>query len=206
MPVLLFLIFYNLVDIKAAVLASTLWSIRVAISRRRSGLALGWWLPGITVYLLIRSGITILVDEELVEFGVSAEAVYFGISIGTKILVGVVFSATVMVGRPLLAWLIPKVVRLEPELVRDPRYVRTMGVATMFVVAFELVSSAWDIWLYNNSGVNTFVLTRSSVNFIVGFLCITGGLIYIDRRLAPMASYPGLGALVEKSGRKSKSS
>ncbi|MEM7142874.1 MAG: hypothetical protein AAF548_17755 [Actinomycetota bacterium] len=206
MPVLLFLVFYNLVDIKAAVVASTLWSIKAAVSRRRKGLSIGWWLPGITIYLIIRSGITILVDEEIVDFGVSAEAVYFGISIGTKILVGVVLAITVLVGKPLLAWVIPKVVKLAPELVRDPRYVRTMGVATMFIVAFEILSSVWDIWLYNNSGVNTFVLTRSGVNFLVGFLCVSGGLMYIDRKLEPIESYPGLVELMESAGRVSKRS
>jgi len=55
MPVLLFLVFYNLVDIKAAVIASTLWSIKAAVSRRRRGLAIGWWLPGVTGYLVLRS-------------------------------------------------------------------------------------------------------------------------------------------------------
>ena len=79
MPVLLFLAFYNFVDIKAAVVASTLWSIKAGIGRRRRGLALGWWLRGMAVYLIARSVITILVDEDIVDFGISPEAVYFGI-------------------------------------------------------------------------------------------------------------------------------
>lgn len=200
MPVVLFMVFYNVVDIKAAVVASTLWSIKAAVGRRRRGLNIGWWLPGVTAYLLVRSGITILVDEEIVDFGISAEGVYFGISFGTKILIGVVLAVTVFIGKPFLAWGIPKVIKLAPELVRDPRYVRTMATATMFIVAYEFLSATWDIWLYNNSGLNTFLVARYGVNFAVSFLAISGGLMYIDRKLDPIESYPGIVHLLETQG------
>lgn len=197
MPVLLFLLFYNVVDIKAAVVVSTLWSIKAAIGRRRRGLDIGYWLPGVTVYLILRSVVTILVDEEIVDFGISSEAVYFGIGFVTKILVGVVLAITVFAGRPFLAWAIPKVLPLAPDLVADRRYRRTMGTATMFIVVFEIVTAVWDIWLYNNSGINLFLVTRFGVNFTVGFIAITGGLMYVDRKLDPIESYPGLVHLLE---------
>lgn len=205
MPVLLFLFFYNVVNIKAAVVASTLWSIKAAVGRRRRGLDIGLWLPGVTIYLILRSVVTILVEEEVVDFGISPEAVYFGIGFVTKILVGVVLGITVMMGRPFLAWIIPKVLPLHRDLVADTRYGRTMGVATMFIVVFEIATAAWDIWLYNNSGINLFVVTRFGVNFILGFVAITGGLMYIDRKLDPIESYPGLVELLETSGPLSKS-
>lgn len=201
MPVLLFIVFYNVVNIKAAVVAATAWSIKAAISRRRNGLAIGWWLPVLTVYLIIRSGVTILVDEEVLDLGVSPEAVYFGIGISTKILIGIGVLGTILVGRPLLTWVIPKVVKLNDELLEEPRYARTMAVATGVIVVWEFGSSAWDIWLYNNSGFNLFFLTRSAVNFVVSFVLITGTLMYIDRRLDPLDSYPGLTHILEESGR-----
>lgn len=201
MPVLLFIVLYNVVDIKAAVVAATAWSIKAAVSRRRRGLAIGWWLPVITGYLIVRSVITILVDEEILDLGVSPEAVYFGIGISTKILIGTAVLVTILVGRPLLAWVIPKVVRLSDELVAEPRYVRTMTVATAVIVFWEYGSSAWDIWLYNNAGFNLFFLTRSAVNFVVSFVLITGTLMYIDRSLDPLDSYPGLTHILEESGR-----
>ena len=200
MPILLFLVFYNVVDIKAAVVASTLWSIKAAIGRRRRGLDIGWWLPGVAIYLIVRSLVTILVDEDVVDFGISSEAVYFGIGFVTKILVGIVLAATVFAGRPFLAWVIPKAVRLSHDLVSDPRYAKTMGTATMFIVVFEIATAVWDIWLYNNSGINLFLVTRFGVNFILGFLAITGGLMYIDRKLDSIESYPGLVELMETSG------
>jgi len=205
MPVLLFLAFYNLVDIKAAVVASTLWSIKAAIGRRRRGLDIGLWLPGVTIYLILRSVITILVDEDVVDFGISPEAVYFGIGFVTKILIGVVLAVTVLVGRPFLSWVIPRAIPLDNDLVNDPRYTKTMGTATMFIVAFEILTAVWDIWLYNNSGVSFFVVIRSGVNFVLGFVAITGGLMYIDRKLDPIESYPGLVELLETSGPLSKS-
>lgn len=200
MPVLLFLVLYNTVNIQAAVVASTLWSIKAAIGRRRRGLDIGWWLPGVTVYLIARTAVTIMADEDVVDFGVSSEAVYFGIGFVTKILIGVVLAATILVGRPFLAWAVPRVLRLPGELLDDPRYFTTMATATWFIVAFEILSSAWDIWLYNNAGINFFVVTRFGVNFIVGFLSITAGLLYIDRKLDPIPSYPGLVELLENSG------
>lgn len=205
MPVLLFLVFYNVFDIRLAVVVSTLWSIKAAISRRRRGLAIGWWLPGVTTYLIVRSIITILVDEEIVDFGVSPEAVYFGIGFATKILVGVVLALTILAGRPFLAWAVPLVIALPDGLAKEPRYVQTMATATWFIVAFEILTAIWDIWLYNNSGVNLFVVTRFGVNFVLGFFAITGGLMYIDRRLEPLESYPGLVDLLENSGPLQKS-
>ena len=53
MPVLLFLGFYNLVSIEAAVVASTIWSFKAAVSRRRRGLNIGLMLPSVTAYLHI---------------------------------------------------------------------------------------------------------------------------------------------------------
>lgn len=200
MPVVLFLVFYNVVDIKAAVVASTLWSVKAAVSRRRRGLGIGWWLPVITSYLIVRSAVTIMVDEEIVDFGVSSEAVYFGVGIVTKILIGLAVASTIVAGRPLLAWAVPKVLPLPPALVAEPRYLQTMATASWFIVAFEILTSVWDIWLYNNSGVNFFVVTRSGVNFVIGFVSIMGGLIYIDRRLEPLDSYPGIVDLLEQNG------
>lgn len=205
MPVLLFLVFYNFVDIKAAVVASTLWSIKAAIGRRKRGLSIGWWLPGVTAYLILRSGITILVDEDVVDFGISSEAIYFGIGFATKILIGIALAVTVLAGRPFLGWVIPKVIPLPKGLEAEPRYERTMATATWMIVVFEILTAAWDIWLFNNSGINLFLVTRYGVNFVLGFVAITGGLMFIDRRLEPIESYPGLVELLESSGPLSKS-
>lgn len=199
MPVALFLIFYNLVGTEVAVIAATSWSVKAAYSRKRRGLPIGMWLPLITGYLILRAGITIAVERDLIDFGVSAEAIYFGIGFATKILIGVAIAVTIVMGRPFLAWIAPKVVRLEEAVIADPRYVRTMANATWMVVGYEIFSSVWDIWLYNNAGVSVFLLTRQAVNFVVAFVLIAAGLMYVDKSLQPIDAYPGMVELLEDS-------
>ena len=201
MPVVLFIVFFNLVNTETAVIAATAWSIKAAVSRYRRGLPIGVWLPGITVYFMLRAGITIAVERDIVDFGVSSEAVFFGISIGTKILVGLVIAVTIIIGRPFLVWGIPKVVKLPEAVSSDPRYFTTLRNATWLIVVYELGSSIWDIWLFNHAGVNLFLVTRQVVNFIVAFVFITAALTYIDRRLDAIEEYPGLLEVLEQSGR-----
>jgi len=202
MPVILFFGFRIVLgNLVLAVVASMLWSIKAAIGRHRRGLRIGWFLPGVAVYLLVRAGLTIAVEQERIDLGVSADAVYFGFGIIGKILIGIGCALTIFAGRPLLGWLIPKVVPLSDEVLAHPRYKRAMAGATWVLVAFELLTSVWDIWLYNNSGLGFFFLTRSGVNFIVSFGFITVALMYIDRTLDPIPEYPGLTHVLEQSGR-----
>ncbi len=201
MPVLLFFVLFNTVGIIPAVLAATAWSIKAAIGRCKRGLEIGWWLPTITIYLLARAAVTVAVERELVDFGISSEAVYFGIGFVTKFLVGIAVAVTILAGRPLLAWVIPKIVDLHQDVLDDPRYRRTMSNASWIIVVYECGSAIWDVWLFNNSGFNLFFLARSGTNFVASFLCITLGLLYIDRSLDPIDEYPGLTNVLENSSR-----
>ena len=141
------------------------------------------------------------VERELVDFGISSEAVYFGIGFVTKFLVGIAVAVTILAGRPLLAWMIPKIVDLHQDVLDDPRYRRTMSNASWIIVVYECGSAIWDVWLFNNSGFNLFFLARSGTNFVASFLCITLGLLYIDRSLDPIDEYPGLTNVLENSSR-----
>ena len=201
MPVLLFFVLFNIWGIIPAVIAATGWSIKAAVGRRQRGLTIGWWLPGVTIYLLIRAAITVAVEEELIDFGISSEAVYFGIGFATKFLIGVAVAVTILAARPVLAWAIPMVVRLPQAVLDDPRYRRVMANASWIIVFYELTSATWDVWLYNNSGFNLFFLARSGTNFIFAFVCITVGLMYIDRGLEPIEAYPGITEVLENQGR-----
>lgn len=199
MPVLLFFGFYNLVSIEAAVIAATLWSFKAALSRHRRGLNIGLMLPTVTAYLILRSAVTIAAERDLIHFGISTEAVYFGIGFATKILVGVVLAVTILRGRSFVAWGVERILRLPDGMAEDRRYKRTMAMATWFIVAFEILTAIWDIYLYNNTGVNVFLLTRFGVNFILGFVCITAGLMYVDHKLQSIPGYPGLPELLQRS-------
>ena len=199
MPVVLFLGFYNFVNIETAVIASTIWSFKAAVSRHRRGLKIGYMLPTIAVYLLLRSGITIAADNNLIDFRISTEGVYFGIGFATKIFIGVVLALTIFWGKSFMAWIVERAFTLPEGMADDPRFKRTMSTATWFIVAFEILTAIWDIYLYNNTGVNLFVLTRYGVNFILGFLCILGGLLYIERKLSPIPGYRGLHMMLQDS-------
>ncbi len=201
MPVVLFFVLFNVWGIIPAVIAATGWSIKAAISRRQRGLTIGWWLPTVTVYLLIRAAITIAVEQELVDFGISSEAVYFGIGFATKFLIGIAVAVTILAGRPLLAWAIPMVVRLPRAVLDDPRYKRVMANASWVIVFYEVTSAVWDVWLFNNSGFNLFFLARSGTNFVFAFVCITFALMYIDRGLEPIDEYPGITEVLENQSR-----
>lgn len=200
MPVLLFIVLYNLVNTVAAVVAATAWSVKAAYSRKARGLPIGKWLPAITAYLLVRAAVTIAAERELVDFGVSSEAVYFGIGIGTKMLIGLAAAATIVAGRPFVAWAARKVADLPESVLADPRFKSAMRNVTWLVAVYEVGSSVWDIWLFNNSGVSLFLVSRSVVNYVVSFVFIMGAMLYLERRLSPIEGFPGLMAILERVG------
>ena len=213
MPVVLFLVFFNLDavgvaglnNIEIAIIAATGWSVKAAYSRRRRGLPIGAWLPVITGYLLVRAVISIAVERDLVDFGVSTEAVYFGIGIGTKMLVGVAAAATILVGKPFTLWLARRFMPLPEAVQRDPSFVSTMRHVTWVITVYEVGSAVWDIWLYNNTGVNFFLITRQFVNFFAAFLLIFATLVYVDRRFSKIDGAPSLVDLVGQATRRDPS-
>ena len=210
MPVVLFLVFFNLDalqvaglnNIEVAIIAATAWSVKAAYSRRRRGLPIGAWLPVITGYLLVRAAISIAVERDLVDFGVSAEAVYFGIGIGTKMLVGLAAAATVIAGRPFMLWAARRFLRLPAGVHDHPGFVSTMRNVTWVITVYEIGSAVWDIWLYNRAGVNLFLVTRQVVNFFAAFVLIFATLVYVDRRFSKIEGCPSLVDLVSRATRR----
>lgn len=207
MPVVLFLVFYNLDavqvaglnNIEVAVIAATAWSIKAAYSRVRRGLPIGKWLPIITAYLVVRAAVAIAVERELVDFGISSEAVYFGIGIGTKMLVGLAAVGTIVVGRPFALWAVRFVPDLPEALRLDRRFVSTLRDVTWVIAFYELGSSVWDIWLYNNSGVSWFVTIRFVANYVVSFVLILATFVYVDRRFSKIEGCPSLVDLMSRA-------
>ena len=199
MPVVLFLVFYNLVNTEVAVIAATAWSVKAAYSRRRRGLPIGTWLPVITGYLLARAAVSIAVERDLVDFGVSSEAVYFGIGIGTKMLVGVAAAVTILMGRPFMVWVAHRFGQLPEELKHHPGFLATLRNVTWVVTFYEVGSALWDFWLYNSAGVNVFLVTRQVVNFVVAFLLIFATLMYVDRRFSKIDGCPSLVDLISRA-------
>ena len=188
MPIVAFLVLNRWVSLGWAVGGATVWSIKAAVSRRVHGEAVGRFLPLLVVYLVVRGAIGILTDSE---------AVYFGIGIGTKALIGVILVATVVVGQPFLARVFPLAVPLAPETVTHPVFGRTMGRLTVALGVYQLVLSAWDIWLYNQTSVDGYVAIRALVGWPLGFTASCLGLWYADRALRAAPGFPGLLVLLD---------
>ncbi|MDE0267452.1 MAG: hypothetical protein OXI96_00220 [Acidimicrobiaceae bacterium] len=197
MPVVLFLVFYNFGNTEIAVLAATAWSIKAAYSRLRRGLPIGTWLPVITVYLLVRAAVSIAVERNLVDFGVSGEAVYFGTGIATKVLIGLIMAGSVLVGKPLALWAADKVLSLPEAMRSHPVFVTTLRNVTWVAAFYELASSVWDVWLFNNAELNIFLVGRQVFNFIMLFLLILATFVYVDKRFSKLLpGWPGMAELL----------
>ena len=183
MPIVAFLVLNRWASLGWAVAGATAWSIKAAVSRRRHGEAVGRFLPLLVAYLVVRGVIGIATDSE---------AVYFGIGIGTKALIGMVLVATAVVGRPFLARVFPLAVPLAAETVAHPVFRRTMGRLTVALGAYQLLTSVWDIWLYNQTSADGYVAIRALVGWPAGFIVSCLGLWYADRALRAAPGFPGL--------------
>ena len=183
MPIVAFLVLNRWASLGWAVAGATAWSIKAAVSRRRHGEVVGRFLPLLVAYLVVRGVIGIATDSE---------AVYFGIGIGTKALIGMVLVATAVVGRPFLARVFPLAVPLAAETVAHPVFRRTMGRLTVALGAYQLLTSVWDIWLYNQTSADGYVAIRALVGWPVGFIVSCLGLWYADRALRAAPGFPGL--------------
>ena len=61
----------------------------------------------------------------------------------------------------------------------------------------QLVSSAFDVWLYNNSSVSGYLTIRFFVNWPFTTLVLFGAFAYLGRELAKIPGFPGMNALLE---------
>ncbi len=152
------------------------------------GARIGWYLPVVTAMLVTRGVIAIIFDSS---------AVYFGLGIATKALIGVGLIASVLIGRPAMAELAPLVIPFDHVTRTHPIYRRTMVTLTWAAAAFELLTSAWDVWLYNNSSLNEFVIVRFIAGWVLGFLATTAAILWAHFRLARIPNFPGILALFD---------
>ena len=183
MPIVAFLVLNRWASLGWAVAGATAWCIKAAVSRWHHKEAVGRFLPLLIAYLVVRGVIGIVTDSE---------AVYFGIGIGTKALIGLVLVATAVRGRPFLARVFPLAVPLAAETVAHPVFRRTMGRLTVALGAYQLLTSVWDIWLYNQTSPDRYLVIRALVGWPAGFIVSCLGLWYADRALRAAPGFPGL--------------
>ncbi len=189
MPVVLFIGLNRVAGLPWAIAAATLWSLKVAITRKRRGLSIGKFLPIITVGIVARGVVGIITDSE---------AVYFGIGIATKASIGLVLIGSAVIGRNLLAKYAPLMFGFDRATVANPIYGAAMDRVAWIVGAAELVSAAFDVWLFRNSSVDGYLTIRFLVNWpfttIVLIVCVT----YMSRKLDQIPGFPGVGEMLER--------
>lgn len=189
MPIVLFIGVNRLAGLPWAIGAATLWSIKAAYSRKRRGLAIGKFLPIITIGIIIRGVIGILTDSE---------AVYFGIGIATKAGVGVVLIGSALLGKNLIATYAPLLFGFDEATVANPIYGRAMDRVAWIAGIAELMSAAFDVWLFNNSSVDGYLLIRFFVNWPFTTVVLMVCIAYLSRQLDRIPGFPGMGLLLDR--------
>ena len=193
LPVALFLVLNRVWGLAAGVAGATLWSIKVAVSRRSRGEVVGRFLPILVAYLVVRAGVGIWTDSE---------AVYFGIGIGTKAAIGLALIGTVVRGRPILTRYASVVVPFSAETQAHPGYHRVMARLTVLLGVYQLATSIWDVWLFNQTSTDGYVLIRFVVGWPAGTVATMAAFLWADRALRVVPDYPGLLDLMERPDRR----
>jgi hypothetical protein len=80
---------------------------------------------------------------------------------------------------------------------RTRTYRSTMAHLTVVAGVYEIAKSGWDIWLYNNSSTNGFVLFRFLAGWLTGMVAIIACVFYADRRLRRIEGFAGLLPMLE---------
>ena len=189
MPVLLFVLLNSFVSLGWAIAAATAWSLFAAIRRRRQGLPIGKLLPIVTAFIIARGIVGIITDSE---------AVYFGIGIASKFAIGLALVVSVLIGRSLLGWAAPYIFGFDEELQNHPVYKSTMGVLTIIAGCYYFISAGFDIWLFNNSSANGYVVIRAIVNWPFAMTTIAVCSWYAHVRFKKIEGFPGLFTLFEE--------
>ena len=167
----------------------TAWSLVAVLRRYRSGIGVGKLLPITTAYLVARG---------VIGLATGSKAVYFGTSIATKVAIGLVLIGSVVIGRALLPRFAPLVIPFPSFVVAHSRYYRTLRNRTVLAGVYEIATAVWDVWLYNRTSTNGFVLIRLGVSWVSGFVVIFGAIIYADASLRKIPGFEGLLAVMEE--------
>ena len=188
-PVLVFIVVNRFVSLLWAIVAATVWSLKVTFQRLRRGHPIGRFLPIVTVGIIARGVVGIITDSE---------AVYFGIGIGIKASVGLVLIISVFLKRNLLAIYAPLLLGFPERITSEMAYKKAMNHIAIFIAFAQFASSVFDIWLFNNASVDGYLIIRFFVNWPFTTIVILGSFFYLNRRLNVIQGFPGIAKLMEE--------
>jgi hypothetical protein len=188
MPVVIFIIVNRLAGLPWAIAGATAWSLKAAVTRKRRGMPIGKFLPIITAGILLRGAIGIITDSE---------AVYFGLGIATKAGVGLVLIVTALIGRNLIAAYAPLVFGFDRATTSSEQYRSAMNHISIAAGCAQIISAAFDVWLFNNASVDGYLIIRMFVNWPFTTLVLFGSVAYLGHRLRELPGFPGMMNLLE---------
>ena len=189
MPIILFLALRRFAGLAWGIAGATVWALKVAYMRKRRGHPIGKFLPIITLGIIVRGAVGILTDSE---------AVYFGIGIGVKAAVGVALIASTVIGRNLIAAYAPVLLGFDRATIEHPIYGRAMDRIAWVAGIAELVSAAFDVWLFNRSSVGGYLTIRFFVNWPFTSAVLFGCIAYLGRELAKIPGFPGMSEVLDE--------
>ena len=181
-PVVIFLAVNRFAGLRWAVVAATLWSIKIVVDRRRKGLPLGRFMPIVTAAVLIRGAIGVITDSE---------TVYFGLGIASKYVAAAVLVGSVLLGKPLAAKAAPYLMDMPHGMSTHRVFLSTMKIITLIAGLYYCISATFDIWLFRRSSVEGFVLIRFLANWPLSAAAIVAIVITVQR----MQQIPGVDSI-----------
>jgi hypothetical protein len=187
-PVFLFIGLNRLFGLSWAIAGATAWSLKVAYSRKRKGISIGKFLPIVTVGIIARGVVGIITDSE---------AVYFGIGIASKAALGLALIGSALIGRNLIANYAPLLFGFDERTRAHPIYHKAMDRVAWIAGIAELISAAFDVWLFNNSSVDGYLTIRFLVNWPFTTAVMMISVLYLSRQLDKIPGFPGMNQLLD---------
>jgi len=178
---------------RLSIILMTLAAAWAVVQRQRRGESIGWWIPSIAVYLFLRGIAGLIWGED----------VFLAIGIGLKVVLGLVALGSVIVGQALAAKLAPLVLPFGEQVQSTRRYQTTMRNITLAYAVYQLVTVGFEIWLLGESNSGTaFLIIRTLVGTVAGFIGFMVAVFYADRRLRTIPEFPGVMEMFEEIGLK----
>ena len=187
-PAVVFIALNSVFGLRPAIIGATVAIIGQSAMRRKNGQSIGKFWPLINIGVIVRGGIGVIFDSE---------AVYFGIGIGTKALIGVALIVSVVINRAVVGELLPHVLRFPRKVIDDPIYRKTTAAITVAAGCYYLLSAGWDVWLFRRSSANWYVFIRFFANWGAGIIFFGGAFAFLDKRLKQIDGFDGVLPLLE---------
>lgn len=176
---------------QTAIIAMTAASGWAVVQRRRRGQNIGWWIPALATYFLLRGIAGIIWGE----------TVFLSVGIGLKVALGLTALGSVLIGRAAATYLAPMLLPFNAHVRAHRRFFVTMRNLTLAYAVYQLITVIFEIWLLNETSSGTgFLLIRLAVGWVMGGLGFLAAILYADRSLKTIPGFPGVIKQFEEIG------